>query len=117
MFIKSFIGACIASIALSMNIKQIDQTPAALAQIEAAISTKICLRTAERNKADLPDFYSILNGNAKFTDPVFTADWTSVAWADAGEKFVGIEPKTTVWKRAAEAFPGKKLFGTKGVRP
>ena len=118
MFIKSFIGACIASAALSFNIKDIDQTPAALAQIEAAaIDKKICLRTSERNKAALPDFYSILKGSAKYTDPVFKADWTSVAWADAGEKFVGIEPKTTVWKRAAEAFPGKKLFGTKGVRP
>ena len=117
MFTKSFIGACIASAALSMNIKHFDQTPAALAQIEAAIDNKICLRTAERNKATLPDFYSILNGNAKFTDPVFKADWTSVAWADAGEKFEGIEESTTVWKRASEAFPGKTLFGTKGVRP
>ena len=112
MFTKSFIGACIASAALSMNIKHIDQTPAALAQIEAAIDTKICHRTAERNKADLPDFYSILNGNAKFTDPVFKADWTSMAWADAGETFPHFTAADTVWKRASEVFAGKTLFGT-----
>ena len=80
MFNKSLIGACIAGAALSMNLKTIDQTPAALAQIEAAIDASICLRTAERNKAALPDFYGILNGSEKFTDPVFKADWTSIAW-------------------------------------
>ena len=117
MFTKSFIGACMASAALSLNLKHIDQTPAALAQIEAAIDTKICLRTAERNKAALPDFYQILGGSAKFTDPVFKADWSSFAWADAGEKFPHFTAADTVWKRASEAFPGKTLFGTEGIRP
>ena len=111
MFIKSFIGACIAGAALSISLR-LDQTPAALAQLEAAIDTKICLRTAERNKADLPDFYSILNGDAKFTDPVFKADWTSMAWADAGEKFTHFTEADAIWKRASEAFVGKTLFGT-----
>ena len=113
MFIKSFIGACIASAALSFNIKDIDQTPTALAQIEAAaIDKKICLRTSERNKAALPDFYSILKGSAKYTDPVFKADWSALAWADAGETFPHFSAADTVWKRASEAFPGKTLFGT-----
>ena len=117
MFIKSFIGACIAGAALSMNLKSIDQTPAALAQIEAAIDASICLRTAERNKAALPDFYGILGGSAKWTDPVFKADWTSMAWKDAEETFTSITQEFTTWKRASEAFPGKTLFGTEGIRP
>ena len=111
MFIKSFIGACIAGAALSINLR-LDQTPAALAQIEAAIDTKICLRTAERNKAALPDFYQILGGSAKFTDPVFKADWSALAWADAGETFPHFTAADTVWKRASEVFAGKTLFGT-----
>ena len=91
MFSKSFMGACIAATALSINLKHIDQSPAALTEIlsqtKDEIAADICLRTATRNKAALPDFNAILNGTTKYTDPDFKADWTSVLWEDAGETF------------------------------
>ena len=120
MFIKSFISASIAGAALSLNIQPVEQSPAALTEIltqTTAISKEICLRTATRNKAALPDFYSILNGSTKYTDTDFKHDWSSFAWKDAGETFSGLTEKDTVWKRASEHFTGNKLFGTNGITP
>ena len=99
MFIKSFVGACIAAAALGLNLLvDEDQTPAALTDIlaekktakTAALSSEICLRTATRNKKALPDFYKILGGTTKYTDPDFKANWESFAWKDAGESFTEI---------------------------
>ena len=91
MFNKSFMGACIAATALSINLKHVDQSPAALteilAQTQGEIDSAICLRTANRNKAALPNFNDILNGSTKYSDPDFVADWTSILWEDAGETF------------------------------
>ena len=91
MFNKSFMGACIAATALSINLKHVDQSPAALTEILAEtkgeIDSAICLRTANRNKAALPNFNDILNGSTKYSDPDFVADWTSILWEDAGETF------------------------------
>ena len=122
MFIKSFVGACIAGAALSLTIEPIHQTPAALTEIlsqteAGSISAEICLRTAARNKAALPAFYDILGGSSKYTDPDFKHDWSSFAWSDASETFTEIAEATTTWKRASVAFPGKTLFGTNGITP
>ena len=122
MFAKSFVGACIAGAALSINIEHIHQTPAALTEIlsqteAGSISAAICLRTAARNKAALPNFYEILGGSAKYTDTDFKHDWSSFAWKDAGEKFDEVEEAEVTWKRASVAFPKKTLFGTNGITP
>ena len=127
MFIKSFVGACIAAMALSLSIEPADQSPAAIEEIlsqtsatsATSISKEICQRTATRNKAALPDFYSILGGATKYTDTDFKHDWSAMAWKDAGETYAGMATfyKTTVWKRASEAFPGKTLWGSKGITP
>ena len=124
MFIKSFVGACIAAMALSLNIEPVDQSPAALEEIltqtsATTISKEICQRTATRNKAALPDFYGILGGATKYTDTDFKHDWSAMAWKDASETYAEMVPgyKSTVWKRASEAFPGKTLWGSKGITP
>ena len=122
MFSKSFVGACIASAALSINIEPIHQSPAALTEIlsqteAGSISADICLRTAARNKAALPNFYEILGGSAKYTDPDFKHDWSSFAWSDASETFTEIAQATTKWTRSSVAFPKKTLFGTNGITP
>ena len=125
MFIKTFVGACIAGAALSLNLLvDEDQTPAAITEIlaqtetTAEISSAICLRTANRNKAALPDFYKILGGKAKYTDTDFKASWnTAFAWKEASESFTEIKESKTTWTRASVAFPGKTLWGTKGITP
>ena len=118
MFTKSFVGACFAGAALGLNIKSIGQTPAALAEIESAtVTAEICLRTATRNKAALPEFYDILGGSTKYTDTDFKHDWSSFAWSDASETFTEVAAATTTWKRASVAFPQKTLFGTNGITP
>ena len=87
MFVKTFIGACLAVAALSLEVVTVadneitdagdDQTPAAiteiLSQAEAAtaISAKICQRAPARNKAAVPDFYKIYGGTSVFTDSAF----------------------------------------------
>ena len=124
MFTKSFVGACVASMALGLNIEPAGQTPAAITEIlsqteTTAISSAICQRTATRNKAALPDFNGILAGTTKYTDTDFKHDWSAFAWKDAGEVYTEMATpyKTAVWKRASEAFPGKTLFGTNGITP
>ncbi len=39
-----------------------------------------CQTTPDRNKKDLPDFYSLLNSGAKYVDPDFSADSSSFYW-------------------------------------
>ena len=122
MFTRFFVNACIAGVVLSLQLQSIDQTPTALTEILAqtqagAINAEICLRTAARNKAALPDFYKILNGKTKYKDTDFKHDWSSFAWHDAGESFTDIAEETTVWKRASVAFPKKTLFGEHGITP
>ena len=124
MFIKSFVGACIAAMALSLNIEPADQSPTALDEIltqksTTTISKEICQRTATRNKAALPDFYGILGGTTKYSDTDFKPDWSAMAWKDAGETYASMATSytTTVWKRASEAFPGKTFWGTNGITP
>ena len=96
MFARSFVGACIAGVALSLKFNEVDQTSAAiteiLSQTEAgAISAAICLRAPTRNKdaAAVPDFYGIYGGTSQFTDSTFSHDWTAVAWTDASETVSG----------------------------
>ena len=121
MFTKSFVGACVASMALGLNIEPAGQTPAAITEIlsqteTTAISKEICQRTATRNKAALPDFYGIEAGTTKYTDTDFKHDWSAFVWSEASEvwdQFLS----TTIWKRASEYFPEKTLFGTKGITP
>ena len=90
MFARSFVGACVAGAALSLNL--VDQTPTAIDELlsqtaAAKISASICQRTVTMNKAAVPDFYGIYGGTSLFTDSAFPANWTTMAWADAGEKF------------------------------
>jgi len=56
-----------------------------LAQVKSSNHT--CQTTANRNKAELPDFYGILNGGAQWSDPDFTPDASALAWSDMGERF------------------------------
>ena len=121
MFLKSFVGACIAGAALSLRL--IDQTPSAIAELlsqtaAAEISADICLRTATRNKADLPKFYDIYREGPMFTDSAFSHDGEAFAWTDAEEVYdSAAEAEGTEWKRASEVFPGKTLYGTGGITP
>lgn len=78
-----------------------------LAQTESSGHT--CKTTAIRNKAQVDDFWSTLqNTAAKYTDSDFTADASSLAWTDMGEKnnWIGSE-----FKRASTNFPNATLFG------
>ena len=70
------------------------------------------------NKAALPDFYDIYSKTTKFTDYDFSHDDNAMAWADASEVYEGAKDiANSVWKRASKVFPGKSLFGTKGITP
>ena len=62
MFMKSFLGACIAGVALSLKLA--NQTPSPMAELLSQtkagdISAEVCQRSATRNKKDVPDFYQI----------------------------------------------------------
>ena len=123
MFIKSFVGACVAAMAHSLSIEPaVDQSPAAISELlsqteTTAISSAICTRTATRNKAALPDFYGILNGTSKYTDTDFKHDWSAFAWKDAKEVYdeMATPYKTAVWKRAGELYPNNTLWGSRGI--
>ena len=129
-----FISACLMGVALSLKMRsglEIDVeehlmptnvTPAAgptftLIQTgeDATFSSEVCQQAATRNKAPLPDFYSILNGSSKFSDDTFSHESSDVfAWSNADESYQYSShiPKIT-WKRAKEAYKeeGYSLFG------
>ena len=64
MFMKSFLGACIAGVALSVSLKfnhLEHETPSSLAQILNAtdIAADVCQRAPTWNKMDVDDFYTL----------------------------------------------------------
>ena len=56
---KSFLGACIAGVALSVRLEH--ETPSSLAQILNAtdIAADVCQRAPTWNKMDVDDFYTL----------------------------------------------------------
>ena len=121
---STFLGACLAGVALSLQINSglhlpENTTPAinfTQAGASRAISTQVCQRTATRNKAAVPDFYTLYAGSSKFEDSAFPHGGADIfAWADASE--TSNLGTNIVWKRASEAFPSHTLFGTNGVTP
>ena len=84
---------------------------------EATISTSTCHRTPERNKEELPDFYSIYAGNSDFEDYSFRHTSSNIfAWSDAHETNRWANHGVT-WKRVKDAFAGHTMFGTNGITP
>ena len=121
---STFLGACLASVALSLTIESQLQLPDTspveyfFSQTEAdAISTAICQRTANRNKEAVPDFYKLYAGSTVFTDTTFPHTSANVlSWADAKETW-GSAYSSYTWKRAKDNFSDHTLFGSKGVTP
>ena len=120
----TFLSACLASVALSMQLKNglnipEDSQNIALSQTKATsnLSTSICQRTFERNKAELPDFYSLYASSSAYEDPDFSHTGGKIfAWADASETDT-LTDASLKWKRAKDAFADHTLFGTNGVTP
>ena len=50
-----------------------------------------------------------------FTDSAFPHNKNGSFWKDAGEQYGSLDASSAKWKRVKDAFPGKSLFGTKGV--
>ena len=108
MFKKQFLGACMASVSLSLKLA--NQTPSAFAQIleeaKAPISGDVCQRTATRNKLAVPNFYQLYEQNNLFEDLTFPHTDQALAWTDAGEVYTSkTEAEGAVWMRAKDAFP------------
>ena len=133
---KQFIGTCLMGVALSLKIESgIDLenlipengfTPAeeptfTFAQQKKTISSKVCQKVPDRNKANLPDFYGILNGGDAFTDDAFPHTSNDVfAFSDADETYRYHIPAKESWMRAKDVFTKEKgysLFGKNGVTP
>ena len=87
----TFLSACLASVALSLNIKSKLQLPDTspvqnFSQTGATISTSVCQRAANRNKEEVPDFYQLYAGSDVFNDTVFPHNSADIlAWGDANE--------------------------------
>ena len=79
--------------------------------------TAVCQRTPDRNKAELPDFYTLYSGSAAFDDTAFPHTSADVfAWADAMETD-SVSSSSIQWRRAKDVFSDHTLFGTNGVTP
>jgi hypothetical protein len=137
---SSFMSACLMGVALSLKMRsglEIDVeehlmptnvTPAAgptfaLVQTgeDATFSSKVCQQAATRNKAPLPEFYSILNGSSDFADDTFPHTSSEVfAWSDADESYRYKRHISKItWKRAKDVYKseGYTLFGENGISP
>ena len=68
-----------------------------LAQASADASNLTCQYTAERNKAQVANFYSILEGSSEYSDNDFTPDSTSLAWNELGEFPTNKNLQTAQW--------------------
>ena len=78
------------------------------------------MRTFALHKKSIPNFYGLANGaeGLIYTDPEFPHDNEALYWEDAGEVYANQEHLTsTKWTRAMDAFEGKTLFGSTGIRP
>ena len=118
---STFLAACLAGVGLSLQLEsalQLPNTSPAFNFAQAsAVSATVCQRTADRNKAAVPDFYSLYAGSTAFSDTAFAHTSKDVfAWADAKETDT-VGGSAAVWKRASEVFSDHTLFGSKGVTP
>ena len=121
---STFLGACLASVALSINLTSKsklqlqlpDTSPVEFFAQTGDISTEVCQRTANRNKEAVPDFYELYAGSEVFSDSAFphtSAD--ALAWPDANETWHS--GNSYEWKRAKDFFSDHTLFGTNGITP
>ena len=118
---STFLAACLAGVGLSLQIESTLQLPDTSPVFNLAqtsnVSANICQRTADRNKAALPDFYSLYAGSTAFSDTSFAHTSKDVfAWADAKETDT-VSSSNIVWKRASDVFSDHTLFGSNGVTP
>ena len=118
---STFLAACLAGVGLSLQIESALNLPGTSPAFNfaqaSAVSATVCQRTADRNKAAVPDFYSLYAGSTAFSDTAFAHTSKDVfAWADAKETDT-VGGSAAVWKRASEVFSDHTLFGSKGVTP
>ena len=93
---KAFTYACIAASALAYQVHHEDSL--SLAQTEAEKMTgNNCLTAVNRNKAPVEDFWTLLNQTTQWKDTEFTADTSSFAWTDFGEKSTFPYAATASW--------------------
>ena len=79
---KSFASASLAAIALAVGDHSQLSADLELAEV---VGGHTCLSSAKRGKEAVDDFWTLLKGTAKYTDDDFTADASSVYWAEMGE--------------------------------
>jgi hypothetical protein len=96
---KSFIGACLMGVALSIGLRTGIELPTEevihsdiFAQTETEtgtgiISEAVCQKTAKRNKDAVADFYALYAGTTPYTDTDFAANNEAFAWNDASETY------------------------------
>ncbi len=90
--------------------------------ILAQVDSPTCTTTAARNKRQLPDFYSLVADNQKYTDSDFSADDSSFFWSNHGEGYwqgLANNYNSMEWKRAKDTFEGENnhLWGANGISP
>ena len=89
----------------------VPEKPLSLAQLD----TPTCTSTADRNKADLPKFYNIIDGSEKYTDTEFGHDNNALYWSDLSESW---NKSDLEWHRASTLLKdGQNLWGSNGVTP
>ena len=89
-----------------------------LAQISLETESKnhTCLFTANRNKAALDDFYTLLKSKKAYSDDDFTPDTSAVYWSDIDTLTDQVLKTPIKWERAGKLGGGRTLFG-KGISP
>ena len=116
---KTFALAVIAAAAAATNSSSGMDQLFAQTELAAAAKTHTCLETANRNKAKLVDFNTLVKQTTPWTDTDFTADTNAVYWKDLDTLNAGQKKELGVamtWKRATAMGSDKTLFG-KGISP
>ena len=116
---KQFTLACLfastqaVSILNSMPVSAVESL---LNQLRAQ-ATPTCNLSFDRAKTPSDDFYGILNSSGRYTDSDFTADSTSLYWADLGEPDGPqyYDESYIAWERASDKLNGATLFGANGI--
>ena len=90
MYGKIFTMACLVMATQALDISSINQMTAKHPDTEmflAQVTNPTCLTASKRNKKALPNnFNDIVAGDAKYTDPDFPADNSSLFWGSMDEK-------------------------------
>ena len=114
-----FASACVATVVQGQNLGLAMFTPNSLYNfIKEALRSHSCHTVADRNKAAVDDFYSLVKHDSKYSDDDFVPSSSSIYWRDMSETPPGpLDKNLASWTRAYDTFSQTNTLFGNGITP